>query len=165
VNQPRIRPAAREDLPAIREIYNYYVRSSTCTYQTEPDTPEERAAWFAAHGPEHPITVAEERSEIVGWASLSPFHPRCGYRQTVEDSVYVRHDCHRRGIGGALLADLIERARLVGHHAIIGGISAEQTASIILHARFGFVEVGRLREVGFKFDQGLDVIYMQLLLH
>lgn len=159
-----IRPATPADLAAICAIYNYYVQHSTCTYEDEPDTPAGRAAWLASHGPTHPVIVAEVRGEIVGWGSLSPFHPRCGYRLTVEDSVYVRHDRHRRGIGRALLAALIARARDLGHHTVIAGISADQPASIALHREFDFVEVARLQEVGYKFGRWLDVIYMQLML-
>jgi len=159
-----IRPATTADLDAINAIYNHYVHHSTCTYQEEPSTAEERAAWFAAHGTQHPVTVAESDGEVVGWGSLSRFHPRSAYRRTVENSVYVRVDLHRRGIGAALLADLIDRSAALGHHAIIAGIDAEQTASVAIHRRFGFEHVGHLRQVGFKFGRWLDVIYMERVL-
>ena len=159
-----IRLAARADLGAINAIYNYFVLHSTCTYQTEPSTEAERAAWFGAHGENHPVTVAVRGGEIVGWASLSKFHPRAAYSQTVENSVYVRHDAHGQGVGRALLADSIARARAIGHHTIIAGISADQTPSVELHRKLGFIEVARLREVGYKFDRWLDVVYMQLIL-
>jgi phosphinothricin acetyltransferase len=161
---PVIRLATESDLSVINAIYNHYVLHSTCTYQTEPETPDARAAWFASHGPKHPVTVAEVDGEVVGWGSLSPFHRRAAYGRTVENSVYVRHDRHRRGIGRALLLDLIRRATDLGHHTIIAGISADQTASIAMHAAAGFVEVGRLREVGHKFGRWLDVAYLQLML-
>ena len=111
-----------------------------------------------------PVTVAEVDGEVVGWGSLSPYHPRSAYRRTVENSVYVRHDRHRQGIGAALLADLIDRAAALGHHAIIAGIDSEQTPSVAIHRRFGFEHVGHLRQVGFKFGRWLDVIYMQRML-
>lgn len=161
---PTIRIATAADLPAINAIYNHYVPISTCTYQTEPSTAAEREAWFAAHGPQHPVTVAELDREVVGWASLSRFHPRAAYGRTVENSVYVRHDRHRRGIGGLLLADSIERATALGHHTLIALIDAEQTASVTLHQRHGFVQVAHLREVGFKFGRWLDVVYLQRML-
>ena len=161
---PMIRLATALDLPSINAIYNHYVLHSTCTYQTEPETPDARAAWFAGRGAAHPVTVAEVDGEVVGWGSLSMFHTRAAYARTVENSVYVRHDRQRRGIGRALLLDLIGRARGLGHHTIIAGISAEQAPSIALHAAAGFVEVGRLREVGHKFDRWLDVVYLQLML-
>ena len=156
-----IRPATSADLDAINAIYNHYVHHSTCTYQEQPSTAQERAAWFASHGLTHPITVAELAGDVVGWGSLSPYHVRSAYRRTVENSVYVRHDAHRRGIGSALLADLVERATALGHRTIIAGIDAEQAPSVALHHRFGFVQVGHLRQVGFKFGRWLDVIYMQ----
>ncbi len=158
-----IRLADVADLPAINAIYNYYVFSSTCTYQDEPSTTEECAAWFAGRDAAHPTTVAVENGEIVGWGSLNRFHARSAYRFTVENSVYVRADFHRRGIGRALLADLLTRAEQLGHRTVIALISADQLASIELHRRAGFVEAGVLRGVGFKFDRWLDVMYMQWL--
>jgi L-amino acid N-acyltransferase YncA len=157
-----IRLATEADLPAINAIYNHYVLISTCTYQEQPATEEERRAWFASHGPRHPITAAiDAGGNVLGWGALNAYHARSAYRFTVENSVYVRHDSHRRGIGRLLLTDLLKRAKALGHRTIIAGISADQTASIALHQQAGFVEVGRLREVGFKFDKWLDVIYMQ----
>lgn len=161
---PLIRIATAEDMPAVSAIYSHYVRTSTCTYQEEPETIEDRRAWFAAHGPRHPITVAVSDGQIVGWGCLSRFRDRSAYDRTAEDSVYVHHALHGRGIGSILLADLIERARSHGHHTLIGGIDAEQATSVALHAKFGFVEVARFREVGFKFGRWLDVIFMQLML-
>jgi phosphinothricin acetyltransferase len=159
-----VRLATEADLTAINAIYNHYVAHSTCTYQITPETAEARLAWFRRHGPEHPVTVAEVDGGIVGWGSLNSFHPREAYSRTVDNSIYVRHDRQREGIGQALLADLIDRARALGHHTIIAGISAEQAPSIALHTRFGFEEMGRLREVGWKHGQWLDVISMQLRL-
>ena len=159
-----IRAARAEDLGAINAIYNYFVLNSTCTYQTEPETEASRAQWFVNHGEKHPITVGEVDGEVVAWGSLSRFHARAAYGRTVENSVYVHPEFHRRGYGRLILADLIERARGLGHHAIIAGIDAEQRASVALHAGAGFVEVGLLREVGFKFGRWLHVIYMELVL-
>jgi len=159
-----IRLATQADLPSINEIYNHYVVNSTCTYQEEPSSAAEREIWFIAHGPQHPITVAQDGASIVGWASLSPFHARSAYRRTVENSIYIRHDRQRQGIGAALLGDAIERAKALGHHTIIAGIDGEQATSVHIHQRFGFEQVALLREVGFKFGRWLDVIYMQKML-
>jgi L-amino acid N-acyltransferase YncA len=158
-----IRPATEADLVAINDIYNHYVFHSTCTYQEEPEPLEARRAWFQHHGEEHPVIVAEADGEVVGWGSLSAFHPRSAYRRTVENSVYVHHGQHRRGIGSLLLQELISRAHALGHHAIIAGIDSEQTGSVALHAKFKFQEVGRLKQVGFKYGRWLDVIYMELV--
>ena len=159
-----IRPATLADLDVINRIYNHYVLNSTCTYQEEPSTPEERATWFSAHGPKHPVTVAELDGDVVGWGSLSKFHPRSAYSRTVENSVYVRKDCHRQGFGAALLGDLLERGMAIGHHSVMALIDSQQPGSIALHENFGFVEVGRLREVGYKFGRPGDVVYMQRML-
>lgn len=161
---PALRLASEADLPAINAIYNHYVLHSTCTYQITPETAEDRLAWFRRHGPLHPVTVAEAGGEVIGWGALNVFHGREAYARTVENSVYVRDDWRGRGIGRALLADLIERARAIGHHTIIAGISAEQTASVRLHEAFGFKVAGHLREVGWKQGQWLDVLTLQLLL-
>ena len=160
----RIRLATTSDLDRINEIYNHYVLHSTCTYQEEPHTAEERVRWFHEHGPLHPVTVAEVGERIVGWGSLSRFHSRSAYRFSTENSIYVDHTWHRKGIGGRLLADLIERARQAGHHTIVAGIDGEQSASVAIHAKYGFERVAHLRHVGFKFNRWLDVIYMQVML-
>ena len=159
-----IRPAQLGDVAAINEIYNHYVSHSTCTYQSEPVTLESGAEWFKAHDAEHPALVAEGDGGILGWASASMFHSRFGYRHTVEDSVYIRDGLHGRGLGTALLSDLLGRCKAIGHHAMIAGISADQEPSVALHKKFGFTEVARLKEVGRKFDRWLDVIYMEKLL-
>lgn len=158
---PRIRLAVGSDAPAINEIYNYYVARSACTYQEEPEPLEARVAWLARRDPGHPVTVAEIGGRVVGWAALSPFHVRSAYRHTVTNAVYVDRAHHGRGIGRALMADLLDRAWAAGHHTVVALIDAGQGGSVALHARLGFVEAGRLREVGRKFGQWLDVIHMQ----
>ena len=163
---PRIRLATSADVPAINDIYNYYVPRSTCTYQLEPEPLEGREKWFQDHPPDkYPVTVAEICGEVVGWGSLSKFRDRGGYAPSVEASIYIRHDMHRRGLGRALLVDLIERARAIGFHTLVGGASADQTASIALQESLGFERVAHFKEVGIKFGQRLDVIFLQLMLN
>ena len=164
MNDVIIRTAIESDLPSINEIYNYYVLNSTCTYQLEPETEQARRAWFAAHGPAHPVTVAELNGHVIGWGSLSKFRERAGYRNSVEASIYLQHDHLRGGIGRAVMVDLINRAKQLGYHTLLGGASSDQTASIKLQESLGFQQVAHLREVGFKFDRRLDVVYMQLML-
>ena len=159
-----IRPATADDLPAIREIFNHYVATSTCTFQIDPDTPAERAEWFRDRGPSHPATVAVIEGVVVGWAALSAWKARCAYAKSAEASVYVRHDLHRKGIGRALLTDLVARGRAAGLHTIIGGACTEQPASLALQESLGFVRVAHFREVGYKFGRWLDVAYLQLIL-
>ena len=160
----RIRPATAEDVGAISDIYNYYVAHSTCTWDLEPENIESRRQWFAKGSEKHPRIVAEFGGEVVGWGSLSPYHLRPGYAATVEFSVYVRHDQHKRGIGRMIVVDLIERAKAAGHHAVVGAACSEQTGSLKLQESLGFKMAGRLPELGRKFGRWLDVVYMVLLL-
>jgi phosphinothricin acetyltransferase len=159
-----IRPATPGDVPAITDIFNHYVTRSTCTYQTDVESVAARTKWLAGHGPNHPVTVAISDREIVAWGSLSGFNYRSAYARTVENTVYVHHGHHRRGIGRAVTVDLIDRAKKLGHHTMIALISAEQTASLALHRSLGFVDAGLIREAGFKFDTWLDVAYLQRML-
>jgi len=159
-----IRDAKEVDLVAINDIYNHYVLHSTCTYQEEPETIEGRRQWFRHHGAPHPVIVAERAGQVIGWGSLSPYHPRSAYRRTVENSVYIHHDHHRQGVGSMILDDLIKRARALGHRVIIAGIDADQKGSVAVHTKFGFAQVGHMKQVGYKFNRWLDVIYMELLL-
>jgi phosphinothricin acetyltransferase len=165
-NSPPIqgRLAAYSDLTAIRDIYNYYVLNSTCTFQVEPDTEAERLAWFQEHGELHPVLVAECDGVVVGWGSLSTWNKRAAYARTVEASVYVRSDQQRRGVGRVLLVALIDRARTLGHHVLIGGACTEQAGSIALQESLGFERVACFRQVGHKFGRWLDVAYFQIVL-
>ncbi len=156
-----IRPAAQADLAAINDIYNHYVLSCTCTWQTVPETMESRRQWFAHHGAKHPVIVAEDQGVVVGWGSLSKFHPREAWGMTVEDSVYIHHQRQGQGLGSLLLKRLIELAAELGHHTIVAAISGDQAGSIALHRKFDFTDCGCIRQAGFKFDRWLDVIYMQ----
>ena len=159
-----IRLGTEADLPAINEIYNYYVETSTCTFQLEPESDDARRNWFAAHRERHPVTVLDMDGEVAGWGSLSPFRERAGYANTVEPSVYVRHDRLGRGFGRLLLVDLIQRAKTLEYHTMLAGACSEQEASVALQEALGFEQVAYLKEVGFKFGRWLDVLYMQLML-
>jgi L-amino acid N-acyltransferase len=160
----RIRQARPADLPEINAIFNYYVAHSTCIWTTTPCSEAERKAWFEEHGEPMPILVAESDGHIVGWASLSTFRPAYTLAGTLEDSIYVHHSFHRRGIGKRLLTELIAAARRKGVWSILANISGDQKASIRLHEQFGFQKVAHLRGVGLKFHQRLDGVYLQLLL-
>jgi phosphinothricin acetyltransferase len=164
----RIRHAEESDLPAINAIYNHYVPISTTTYDLQPLSLDQRRQWFIGREPIHPVTVAvrddDPTGQIVGWGSLHTFRNKPGYRLTVENSVYIHPDHQRTGIGSAILADQIERARKLGIHTIVAAIDGEQPASLALHAKHGFREVGRLPQVGHKFDRWLDAVFMQLIL-
>ncbi len=159
-----IRGAREEDLPRILAIYNHEVTSSTATYDTQPRTPLEHRAWFTHHDDSHPVLVAVTPRGVDGWASLSPWSDRAAYGKSVEVSVYVAEEARRRGIGRALLQALVDAGRAREHHALLARISADNDASIRLHAALGFFVVGTLKEVGVKFGRLLDVCIMELLL-
>ena len=159
-----IRRATLDDAVAIRDIYNHYVLTSTCTYQYEPETLEQRQAWLCQRSDLHPAIVVTIEDRVVGWASLSPWKEREGYRFAVEFSVYIHHELHRRGLGQALVEELIRLARAAGHHTMLGGACSSQTASLALQESMGFRRVAHLKEVGYKFGRWLDVVYLQLIL-
>jgi L-amino acid N-acyltransferase len=159
-----IRPARTADLTAINAIYNHYVLRSTCVWTTQPVSEAERKAWFAEHGDSMPVLAAECKGQVVGWSALSSFRTAYTLAGTLEDSIYVHHECLRQGIGSRLLSELIATARQKRLRSILANISADQTPSIRLHEKFGFQRVAQLRQVGQKFNQRFDAIYLQLLL-
>jgi len=161
-----IREAQEGDLPAILEIYNDVVATSTAIYRDEPATLEDRRSWFAARKSEgQPVLVATDGGAVVGFAAFGGFRPWPGYRFTVEHSVHVRADRRGQGVGGALMTPLIARATALGMHVMIAGIDADNARSIRFHERLGFARVAHLREVGFKFGRWLDLVLMQRILN
>jgi L-amino acid N-acyltransferase len=159
-----LREAQLGDVPGILAIYNAAIVTSPATFDLEPQTLEQRTEWFLAHGELYPILVAVDESTVLGYACLSPFRDKPAYAKTVETSVYVHPDAHRRGVGRALVSAILDRARNLGYHTVVAGITAGNEASERLHQRFGFEKVGTLREVGYKFDQWHDVHFYQLML-
>ena len=160
----RPRTATMADAEAINAIYNHYVRTSAATFQVEEETKEEREKELRSRPNELPLIVLEADGEVVAWGALSPFKSRCAYRDTIEVSIYVRYDCHRRGYGRTIAEDLVERARAAGYHTVLAASCEESVGSIGLLKSLGFDQVGRLRQVGSKFGRRLDVIYLQLML-
>jgi phosphinothricin acetyltransferase len=159
-----IRPAGPSDLRGINAIFNHYVTNSTCVWRTTPCSEGERKAWHEEHGEAMPILVAECGGRIVGWGALSSFREAYTVARTLEDSIYVHPDFHRQGIGSRLLTELIAAARRKGLRSILANISADQSPSIRLHEKFGFQKVAHLHQVGWKFNQWFDAVYLQLLL-
>ena len=129
---------------------------------------DDQREWLAARSGAFAAIVAvhtgSSGSELVGFASLSPYKERAAYRPTVEDSVYVRRDLGGLGIGKALLNEVLTLAAQSGFHSVMARIEASGTASRALHAACGFREVGVEIEVGRKFNRWLDVVLMQKLL-
>ncbi len=135
--------------------------SSTATFDTEPKTVPDRAAWLAEHDAEHPVTVLERDGAVVGWGSLSSVSDRHAWDRTVEISTYVDESHHRTGVGRALGTDLLARAKALGHHMVISRIAGENAASISLSESLGFEYVGVMHEVGWKFGRWLDVVMLE----
>ena len=160
-----VRPAVVDDWPAVCDLRNGYVRTSLAIY-TDVETP---FADFAAllrrrDFGRHPLTVAEVGGRFAGYAMLSPFDDKCGYAATAEDSVYVAAEFQGRGVGRALLGDLLERGRAAGLRCVVARIDSGQAASLRLHESAGFRRVGVLEQAGFKFGGWRDVVYLQRLL-
>jgi L-amino acid N-acyltransferase YncA len=158
-----IRMARLSDAEGIRAIYNVEVTTSTSTFDLTPRTLAEQEAWLREHAGAYPAIVAVENGEVIGFGALSPFRDRPAYATTVEDSVYVRADWQGRGVGKALLTELLRLAAAHGFHAVIARIGGHNDASIALHRSCGFEIVGVEREVGRKFGRWLDVVEMQRL--
>jgi L-amino acid N-acyltransferase YncA len=161
---PSIRPAKLSDIPAIARIYADAVTHGTASFELEaPDEAEmaRRMGDLTTKG--FPYIVAEGDGELAGYAYAGPFRARPAYRLTVENSVYVAPKAHRRGVGRALLAALIEASEKAGHRQMIAviGDSTKQQASIALHAACGFKHIGILPDTGFKHGRWLDTVLMQ----
>jgi phosphinothricin acetyltransferase len=156
-----IEDAGEEDLPAITAILNHAAATSTASWHEYPKTDAEMAAWFSQRKRDYVVLAARDASGLAGYASYGPFRVPSGYRLSAEHSLYVREDARGRGIGKALLAALIDRARAQGLHVLIGGIDSDNALSIALHKAFGFEETGRLPEIGRKFDRWLTLVFLQ----
>lgn len=159
-----IRPARAGDLPAVREIYNYYVANSTVTFDEDAMSLREWRSKFAyLDRLGMPFLVAESpRGQLLGYALVSPWKQKRAYRYTVENSIYLGPAASGKGLGTALLAELIERSKAAGLKEMIAVIADQGAeASIALHERFGFVEIGRMGRVGFKFDRWLGTVLLQ----
>lgn len=159
-----VRLATVDDAEEIRAIYNDAVVTSTVTFDLVPRSAEEQRRWLTDRSGAHAVVVAEEAGSVVGFASLSPWRDRPAYATTVEDSVYLAETARGRGVGKALLAELVDVARRHGFHAMMARIVGGHATSIALHRSLGFEEVGCEREVGRKFGTWLDVVVMELLL-
>lgn len=160
-----IRTATRADLPGIFAIYDHEVLHGTATAQTIPFTLGERDAWFDRHTPDlHPLVVAtDSHGSVAGWAGLVAWSPRQAYRRSAENSVYVARTHHGRGIGRALMMELIERTRRdTPIRLVIARPTELNVASIRLHESLGFQTVGVLRKVMEKFGSLIDVRMMGL---
>ncbi|MXV50951.1 GNAT family N-acetyltransferase [Pedobacter sp. HMF7647] len=160
-----IRNANPGDLDEILDIMNEAILHSTAIYDYDIKDKRFIESWFEGKQSEgYPVLVYERDGCVVAYCSYGIFRPKIGYQFSAEHSVYVHKDFHGNGIGKQLLTALIVEARNQNYHTMIAGIDAENKASIVFHEKFGFTEVGRIKEVGYKFEKWLDVVFMQLML-
>lgn len=159
-----LRSAEPRDLAAINDIYNRAVETSTATFDTELVSVEARQLWLQDHqSATRPAIVAENDSgTVIGWAALSSWSPRCAYARAAEVSIYIHAQHRGKGVGRALLAELINRAREAGLGVLLARVADHSEASLALHRSMGFETIGLMRRVGEKFGRILDVELMDL---
>ena len=157
-----VRNATPDDAPSIAAIYAHHVLHGTATFDLDPPDAafwRDKIADMAARG--WPFIVADEGAGAIGYAYAAQFRDRPAYREACEDSIYIAPDAMGRGVGRALLAALLDGAMAAGFREMIAVIGGAEPASVAVHARLGFIETGRLRDVGIKFGRRLDTLYMQ----
>lgn len=159
----QLRPAQPDDLPAIQSIYAHHVLHGLASFEEEPPGLNElRRRYDEVLGRGLPWLVADFGGAVAGYGYCTPYRARSAYRYSLEDSIYVREDALGRGVGSALLGELIGRCESLGYRQLIAVIGdSAHAASINLHAAHGFLRVGTLRSVGFKFGRWVDSVTMQ----
>lgn len=160
-----IRAVKLEDANEIAEIYNYYILNSCVTFEELAISTEEMRGRIEAAHLKFPWLVFEKDHEILGYAFLSVWKPRSAYKHKVESTVYLKKEATKMGIGSLLYAALISQLTDLGFHAVIGGISLPNEASVALHEKFGFEKIAQFKEVGYKFKKWIDVGYWELLIN
>jgi phosphinothricin acetyltransferase len=160
-----ITDALESDIPAITEIYNDVIRTSTAIFNDVPVSLEDRIAWWKTRISQgYPVLVARDGDAVTGFATFGDFRPWPGYRFTVEGTIHIASSTRRHGVGSALMEALVARARSAGKHVMVAGVDAANIASLHFLERSGFERVGHLREVGNKFGRFLDLVFLQLML-
>jgi L-amino acid N-acyltransferase YncA len=164
-----VRPAAPQDLPAIQSIYAYHVMHGLASFEEEPPPLAEMQRRYEDVTRQGlPYLVAESKGEnqagsVLGYGYCTLYRTRSAYRYTLEDSIYVKQGSQGKGIGKAVLAELIQRCTALNYRQIIAVIGdSANTASIAVHASLGFVRCGSLRSSGYKLGRWVDTVFMQL---
>ena len=160
-----LRTATPADAAAIAEIYNHYVLHTIITFEEDAVPTAEMAQRITeVTGVGLPWFVWEEAGRVLGYAYAGKWKSRCAYRYAVESSIYLSKDATGRGLGSKLYAALIDALRAKGIHSIIGGIALPNPASVGISEKLGFQKIGHFKEVGWKFEQWIDVGYWELIL-
>jgi L-amino acid N-acyltransferase YncA len=160
-----IRPVRPTDAEPIARIYNYYVVHTSVTFEEQPISVEEMAGRMAEIAATAlPWLVLEQAGQVVGYAYAGKWKGRSAYRYSVESTIYLAPDLGGRGLGTLLYQALFTQLKEQGIHAVMGGVTLPNPASVALHEKMGMMKVAHFKEVGFKFNQWLDVGYWQVLL-
>ena len=159
-----IRDATADDLDAINAVYNECVLNTTATFHERPVSRDERLTWWRELEGRFPVLVAESEGKVIGWANVGEYSGRCAYRFTLTSSVYLSPAARGRGLGLAIMTELLGRIPKGEYHSVLAITSVESEASLRLHKRLGFREIGRMKEVGFKFGRWIDVVITQRML-
>ncbi len=160
---PPVRDATAEDLPQIQAIYSHHVLTGLASFEeSPPDLAEMTARFEATLARNLPYLVAESEGRIAGYAYAGPYRPRPAYRFSLENSVYVAPDALGKGVGSALLHELLQRCAALGYRQVVAVIGdSENHASIRLHEKHGFRRAGELKSIGFKLGRWVDCVIMQ----
>ena len=159
----QINIATKQDLKRIVEIYNWAIENTYATFDTDRKTTQSQLGWFESHDEKHPVIVARENGRVLAWGSISPWSDRCAYSGTGEISFYVDPGFHSKGIGFNILKRLIEIGKEKNFRTLVSRIAGKSEASVHLHKKLGFSNIGTMKNVGKKFDEIIDVHLMQIL--
>ena len=163
--KPTLRPARESDLPFIQALYNWAIEYTTSVYDHNlRDEAFMREWWHIKHTKTQPVILLEIDGKAAGFATYGDFRPHFGFLYTKEHSLYLHPDYQGRGWGKYLLEGIEQEARNQNVHVLIAGIDADNQTSIRLHQKLGFQQVGQLKEVGFKFNRFLDLVFLQKVL-
>ena len=161
----KIRQAEEKDVSAILKIVNHEILNSTVVYHYNVRTLDQQLNWFKEKMKNKlPVFVAEKNSKVIGFGTYGIFRPWEAYKFSIEHSIYVDKNSRGLGVGKRLMKELINLATNEGYHTMIAGVDASNKKSVEFHENFGFKEVGTFKEVGFKFNKWLDLVFMQLYL-
>lgn len=163
-----IRNASFDDAPAIRNLYNALIPTTTGAWTETLETLKQRQAWLRRQQQAgYPVLVAEANATVIGFSTYASFRGEGrwpGYRYTVEHSIHVEQTNWGGGVGRALMEALIHRARIADVHVMVGAIDSDNVASLRFHERLGFTPVALMPQVGRKFERWLDLILVQRIL-
>lgn len=161
-----LRYAEEQDIPAILGIINYEIINSTVVYDYVERILKIQLEWLKKKEEEGmPVVVAEKNNEILGYGTFGIYRPWDAYKFSVEHSIYIAEKSRGLGIGKLIMTELIKLAKTKGYHTMVAGIDATNKGSFEFHIKFGFTEIGTIKEVGFKFNKWLDLTFMQLFLN